>query len=154
MLKIYSPRDAEQKLLIAAWVGSQIPCRPVFDDPSIISFWDGDDLVGAVVYSHYRGTDIEMSCACKHQRYLSRKVLRPIFRYPFWQLQCRRVTAIVHEDNAHSLDFNLRLGFVHEGVVRKAFGERDGVLLGMLREDCPWIRPTAKDLELVKQIAA
>lgn len=101
-------------------------------------------LMGGVVFDSYRETqghgDIIMSGAFDDPAWATRKILRRLFSYPFVQLGCRRMTTVTTFDNEAALNLDLRLGFQVEGVLRCMFpGDRDGVLLGMLREECRWI---------------
>lgn len=73
------------------------------------------------------------------QRWLSKAYLAWIFRIVFLQWNMRRVSALVAADNEQSVKMVARMGFVQEGVVRKAFGEQDGILFGMLREECRYL---------------
>ncbi|HJX18964.1 MAG TPA: GNAT family protein [Acidiferrobacterales bacterium] len=106
---------------------------------------DGGQLIGGVVYtSYYRladGTgDISLTAAGA-PGWLTKATLRVIFGYPFRQISCSRVTALTSKPNRRSRDLLERLGFVHEGTIRGAFGcGRDGILYGMIREQCKWIR--------------
>ncbi len=101
-------------------------------------------LIGGVAYTGYAelpdGThDMMMSCAGE-PGWLTKLSLRVFFSYPFIQLNCSRVTTIAAKSNRKARDLNERLGFTHEGTVRGGFGHgRDGILYGMLREECRFI---------------
>ena len=74
------------------------------------------------------------------RRWMTRDFLRVAFRYPFWQLGCRRVTGYVPASNADALRFDLHLGFVQEGRMREALPDgEDVIVLGMLRNECRWL---------------
>lgn len=96
-------------------------------------------ILGVVVYTRFSKFNCEMSVAAASARFLSKSNLKSFFGYPFHQCQFRRVTAVVEEGNTHSLDFNRRLGFHREGVLRGWFGDQDGIIFGMLKEECPWL---------------
>lgn len=52
----------------------------------------------------------------------------------------RRVNFIVAADNRVSVDMVERLGAQIEGRVRCAFpGDVDGLVMGMLKEECRWV---------------
>lgn len=97
-----------------------------------------NQLMGAVLYTNYRGPSIEMTCAGE-PGWLTRTHLREFFAYPFLQLGCRRVTGIVHRKNKHARKINERLGFKLEGVCRHGFENGDACVYGLTREDCKWI---------------
>lgn len=73
------------------------------------------------------------------KNWVSRSLLRAAFAYFFDQLGLPRVEARVHSQNEKALRLNEGLGFKREGVRRLSFGDADGILLGMLREECRWI---------------
>ncbi len=97
---------------------------------------DGD-LLAVVVYNLWSGADIAMHVAAMPgRRWMTRGFLRAVFRYPFVQLGCRRVTGYVPASNADALRFDAHLGFRHEGVMREALDNGEDVILyGLLRED-------------------
>lgn len=94
-------------------------------------------IVGAVMFTRFADGDVEMTCAGE-PGWTNRSSLRLIFSYPFGQLKCRRVTAIVHERNGTMRDYCERMGFTLEGVKRKALDGADAYIFGLLREDCKW----------------
>lgn len=101
---------------------------------------DGD-LLAVVVYNLWSGADIAMHVAAMPgRRWMTRAFLRAVFRYPFVQLECQRVTGYVPASNADALRFDRHLGFVEEGRMREALPTGEDVLvLGMLRRECRWL---------------
>lgn len=99
------------------------------------------EIMGVVAYDHWTPGNCEMSIASDLTgHWMTREFLRLAFAYPFLQCGLRRVTGVVEEDNWRALNLDTRLGFVFEGRLRKWFGDKDGIVLGMLREECRWIR--------------
>ncbi len=98
-----------------------------------------DALIGGVVYTNYRGCDIEMLAAAESPRWITKAHLDAFFGYPFRQLKCLRVTAVIERRNRHARDFVERLGFRLEGSHPKAMDGRTALSYGMLREHCRWI---------------
>lgn len=124
------------------WVSNKIHGDDKFppEAPSIGMLENGK-IVGGVVYTMYTGTGIMMNVAGGYKGWINREFLRVAFNYPFKQLGCTRVSGLIRVDNHVALDFDTRLGFKREGVIRK--GDYDGtdlVLMGMLREECKWIK--------------
>lgn len=70
---------------------------------------------------------------------INRKFLKHCFWYPFVQLKLNRITGLVPATNKRALKFDLSLGFVSEGLIRKGLPGDDLVILGMLREECRFI---------------
>jgi len=98
------------------------------------------DILGAVVFSEYRKTDIQISIAADSKRWLSKKIVRDIFSYPFFFLGCNRATSYTAENCANVQDILIKFGFRKEGVLRKALNCGDALIYGMLREECKWIK--------------
>lgn len=130
-------RDAE----VCAWVAGRIPHVDEFGPLAVsIGIERDGEPVGGVVYHEYRGNDIQMSCASTTPKWLQNCILRALFRYPFEQLGCGRVTAFAPSGNRHTCQFLERLGFVREGVMRRGFEDDDCAIYGMLKEECKWIK--------------
>lgn len=97
-------------------------------------------LLGGVVFDQWTERNVVMSGAFDSPRWCSRQTLRQLFSYPFIQLGLRRMTTITTADNERAIRLDLKLGFQHEGTLRNFFpGDVDGVVLGMLREECRWL---------------
>lgn len=127
--------------LVAGWVAEHIPHVDGFEKMTAIGIMDDQGMpLGAVVYHEYRGWDIQLSCAAETPRWLSKSALDVIFRYPFVQLGCKRVTAMTPLKNAHTRQFLERVGFKQEGILRQGFNEDDCVVYGMLRDECKWVK--------------
>ena len=67
-------------------------------------------------------------------------MLYGIFAYPFEQCGLRRVTAPISSKNKASLILVIKLGFMFEGRLVNGCTDGDQVIMGMLREDCPWTK--------------
>jgi RimJ/RimL family protein N-acetyltransferase len=102
-------------------------------------------LIGGVVYHGYRPDDgdINVSAAFDRPDWAYPQTLRTLFAYPFVQLGCERITAVVARKNKRSRKLIEGLGFKLEGVARRAFGRKDdAILYGLLRRDCRFLRNT------------
>lgn len=101
-------------------------------------------VIGGVVYNNYSPLgigNIEMSIATLDKRWCSRHTLRALFRYPFTQLSVGRVTAHCSANDEGVIMFLKKLGFVEEGLHRKAhFTGCDVLSFSMLKEECEWIK--------------
>ena len=95
--------------------------------------------VGVVLFSDFNECNGQISVASTTPRFLSRSLLRTVFGYVFGQCNLRRVTCFVATDNGRSLSLARRLGFVPEGILARWFGEKDGIVLRMLPEECRWL---------------
>lgn len=141
-MKTY-PTTENQKLL-ADTAMMRIKCPPFPGDATSIGFIRTKDsaLVGGVTFSNYTGGEIWGSIWIDDPLVWTRTNLRIMFEYPFDLCGVRRISAIVKGDNSASLRVIKKMGFQQEGVSRQFFGEgpeNDGILFGMLRQECKWI---------------
>lgn len=112
--------------------------RPFVPPYVAVGVADGWELRGAIVFNSYTGPDIEMSLigtGC-----WSRSVIRWAMTYVFRQLGCARLTVTVRASQPEHEAIAKRLGFVREGLIRRKFGDDDGIAMGMLAEECRWLR--------------
>lgn len=102
-------------------------------------------LVIGVVYSWYSGFAMEMSTAIDEagKAILGRRILRVVFGYPFEDAKCLRVGTLAPAWRADIVEFNERLGYVREGLMREATPQGDYVIFGMLRRECRWLPKTS-----------
>jgi len=78
---------------------------------------------------------------------ISRAFIKHCFWYPFVQLKLNRVTGLVPASNKRALKFDLGLGFVYEGLLRKGLPDDDLIILGMTREECRFIPSIHRGLQ-------
>ena len=101
-------------------------------------------LVAGCVYHRWRAFDCEVTFASLTPRWVLPQNLIPLFHYPFVQRNLMRLTLIIGANNKSAIRTNVRLGFKVEGVARKAYdGTNDAIILGMLREECPYLEGLA-----------
>lgn len=105
----------------------------------LASLDDDGAPMGVVIISGFTEFNCELSVYSTTPRFLTRNFLKVIFHYVFITAKKRRVTAIVEEWNEMALDTDCRIGFVHESVAKNWYGDVDGIVLRMLREDCKWV---------------
>ena len=134
----------DDRVRVANWVSERTPYIDEFDvfDENLqaIGFTKNNRIVCGVVYTDYRGRDIQMHCACDDPSIWTRENISLCFEYPFNQLGVVRVTAPVPSTYERALSINQRLGFQVEGVLRDFIEQDvDVVLLGMMRHECKWI---------------
>lgn len=126
--------------LIAAWVRARIP----FMDPEgfgpcqAIGVVDSAGrIVGGVVFhgwnNHYRS--IEMSSAADSAKWLSRRVIAGILSYPFEQLGVERLSSITRPEDKRTRHALEAIGMTYEGSGRKVFGEYDGAVYCLLKDE-------------------
>jgi ribosomal protein S18 acetylase RimI-like enzyme len=100
---------------------------------------DDDDRVALVVVFEFKTPfDAHLSTVLVDTRALNRRLLTALTRTVF--TKATRVTAMVDPQNVRALRQVWRMGFKHEGYIRRGIeGTRDGVMFGLLPEDCPYL---------------
>jgi RimJ/RimL family protein N-acetyltransferase len=119
---------------ISRWAGDRIgvedwgPCR------AIGVMWHGE-IVAAAVFNNFRWPNIEISFVTASPRWATPQAVKAIFRYPFVQLDCKRLTSTTEATNQRARAFLCRLGFRHEGTHPDALPTGDAATYGLLRKD-------------------
>ena len=103
------------------------------------------ELIGGFVYSEHRlcpGGGSVGICAAGERDWLSRANLSVFLgSYPFGQLGCHRINAMIAKSNKRARGVIERLGFKNEGTIRGAFApNKDGIFYGLLQSESRWIR--------------
>lgn len=115
-------------------------------DSRILTNLDDDGQpVGAIVYRHITESNLEMIVALHEGRGLNLEFMYRMFAYPFIQLRLPHVSTVADELNTASIRLTLHAGFVIEGRMRRIHNGRDGIIFGMCRDECRWIRPSIRD---------
>lgn len=100
---------------------------------------EDNGLVAMVVVFEFKTWfDAHVSTVLIDHRALTRRLLSILVRTVF--SRARRITALVDPNNIRALRQVWRMGFRHEGYIRRGIeGDRDAVLFGLLPEDCPYM---------------
>jgi hypothetical protein len=123
--------------MVAAMVAARIP-NVSFGEYTALGVVRRGKLVGGVVYHNYVKHDIQVSIAIDGSLFMP---WRALFSYPFNQLGCRRITAMIGRKNKKSRKICEALGFKLEGVHLKGLdGQQDVMSYGLLKEHCRWIK--------------
>lgn len=96
-------------------------------------------FAGAVIYSRFTPWHCEVSAVVVNKHMCQRKVLFDLFAYPFQQLGYKRLNCVIALNNVKSLKSALKLGFTPEAQLRNWFGDTDGVMFRLLKEECKWL---------------
>lgn len=108
---------------------------------------DEQDFVAGTVFTNFRQTDIEVSCAGETPAAWRPNVCRAIFKYIFEQLGCVRCTSITTKGNKKARAFLEGLGFQLEGNVRLGYdGTKDALIYGLLRSECRFLADESEPL--------
>jgi L-amino acid N-acyltransferase YncA len=106
----------------------------------IASLSDDGGVLGVVMFSRFMEFNCELSVASTSPKFLTRKFLNVIFHYAFLTAGKHRITAVVEDGNLGALGINKRLGFTEEARLKGWYGEKDGIILRMLRSECRWLK--------------
>lgn len=100
-----------------------------------------DRFAGAVLYTNYRETSIEI-CWAGEPGWATREHLHGIFAYPFLQLGCLRASGCIRRSNGASRKFAKDIGCREVGVLEHEYGPGDdGILYTITADKCRWINP-------------
>jgi hypothetical protein len=130
----------EDKAYILDWVAARVGGHPG-NTAVPIGLVDDEtgDLVAGVFYHDWSGPNIVMAVAGTGSNWMTREYLRYCFYYPFVQLDCERITALIDEYNQASINLVKRLGFVEEARLhRAAKGGFDLIIFVLWRDKCRW----------------
>lgn len=129
--------------LVVRWAGRAIPGfmpSPGAKGLGVLN-QDGTDLVAGVIYERFNGVHMEVAITARHgSHWASRHTLRHLFGYPFNQMNCICISALVPMTNLQSLNLATKLGFEPEAYVK--YAAPDGspmVVLKLYRDKCRWI---------------
>lgn len=136
----------DQKRTVAAWALQHLrmPRYSGLADPfsepyEAFGVLRQGELSGVVIFSG-QTVDGEISITVVGAGW-TRSLFRWVGDYVFNQLGCVRLSAIVADPIV--ANYCVRLGFVREGVKRRYYGDVDGIMLGMLKEECKWLKRAA-----------
>jgi hypothetical protein len=100
---------------------------------------DEGKLLGGVIYDGCTGPCIFAHQAGFSKHWLSRDMLWILFDYVFVQLKCKKVCGTIPSSNQTLLEFNKKLGFSQEAVIKDAYPDGDMLVVSMTREQCRWL---------------
>lgn len=128
---------------VGAWIFARTRGTWVKGMGAAIGFTYETSLVAGVAYTMYNGANVWAAIAVDpayQRRWLSRDALRVIFDYPFRQLGCQRISALVYETNTVSQRFLTRLGFHREATLANAAPDGDMFVYALHAKECRWLR--------------
>lgn len=125
---------------VAAWVAERAGCdHHAWAEFTTIGLERNGELVGGAVFESFTGTNANIHVAGSGAYWMTRTFLFAVFDYAFNQLRLKRLTGYVEAANTRALDFDRKLGFVDEAVLKDAAPSGDVMILCMRREHCRFI---------------
>lgn len=132
---------------IADYVQSNLPQiagRGRFKPFRSFAFVVGGKVIGGFVLTKYTGFDAHLTIFAERPRFVGHHALAECYRWAFDELGLVRLTCHVDPANSKALNAALKTGFKREGLIRKGYdGVNDAIALGMLREDCAFLKGTS-----------
>ena len=115
--------------------------RECLADPTCIGLLRDGRLIGGVLYEGYTGPggSVEMHVAGVGRTWLTRRMLRLAFHYPFTQLECKVIYGRVPSWKPEALRLDLKLGFTLEYVMKDAAPQGDYYLVAMREAQCRFL---------------
>jgi RimJ/RimL family protein N-acetyltransferase len=106
--------------VVSQWAADRLGYERGFGPSEAIGILDGEALIGAVVFHNWapEGGVVEMSAFAADPRWLSKTVLRTVFRYAFDALGCQMVVWRVAPSNNRTCRLAHRLGFISHRIPR------------------------------------
>jgi hypothetical protein len=98
---------------------------------------DAGTIRGAAIFNDFAEKNIELTCVGPGA--FTRDVRRELAHIAFNVNGCNRVTIRTAKSNQRLVRAAVRWGWKIEGLLRRWYEGDDAVVLGMLREECPFL---------------
>lgn len=127
---------------VGEFVMARMPFGPRWTNYKAIGIERDGVVVAGVVYEGMSRCDVNIHSAVDDPSAVNFEWMFTMFDYPFNQCGLTRVTGLVPRSNQKVITFDVdKVGFKVEGIARKALPDGDDiVILGMLKDECKWIR--------------
>lgn len=121
MITLEVPQTVEENHMLGMWVAKRVKNFAPKNFTTMAFFEHGVGIIAVILYQNFRGTDIEMIFAAEPgTKWAQRDLMNMALRYPFKQLGCNRISAIIRKDNKRAREIIQRIGFKQEGKIRRA----------------------------------
>jgi len=124
--------------LVAEWVARRLGRKHWYAKSNVaLGMTDGEKLIGGMVFYDYRpGAEVHFSVATAGPKAMKLRALARMYAYAFGQLGVKRITAEIELKNTRSIRLAEGVGFIREGVKRKAAPDGGHVgVFGLLLKD-------------------
>jgi RimJ/RimL family protein N-acetyltransferase len=133
-----SGENAVPNEILVNWISARLGIKD-FGPCTTIGVSHKGEIVAVALYNKYLPPNIEVSFCVSSPKWASPGAVHKILRYPFQQLNCKRITATTEATNQRARAFLCRLGFKQEGYHREVFPNGDAITYGLLRRECRWL---------------
>lgn len=121
-----------------AWVANQCEADPRLASAAIGWLRDDEHTCG-VFYDNFTGSSITATIAIAPGAVMPKEFLRAIFAYPFEQLGCRKIVALVADDNHKSKTMLEKMGFVIDAVVPDYYPDSSLIIYALSKPLCRYL---------------
>lgn len=104
------------------------------------------ELLGGSLFTNFTGRSICIHVGSFANHWINKDLLWVTFHYPFIQLGCDKLIGLVPSYNERALEFDRKLGFKEETIIRDVYPEGDMIVLSMYKDDCRWINLTPSSI--------
>lgn len=118
--------------IVRAWVSQKIG-QPIEQGETLGVLTPEGRLIGGFVFNHFQGDCIDMSLAGRGC--ILRSVWQAVGSYVYRQRGCARLQVVTRSSNKAVRSMAPRLKFKFEGKLRRFYGNEDGLLFSLLREE-------------------
>jgi hypothetical protein len=123
---------------VAEWVANMAEADPRLVVGAVGWLRDQHLTCGAF-YESYTHRSITATIAVAPGAVMPKDFLRAIFHYPFVQLGCEKIVALIAENNWKSQNLVEKMGFVKEAVVAEYYPEGDLFIYSMTKSQCRFL---------------
>jgi hypothetical protein len=123
---------------VATWVANMADADPRLT-VGAVGWLRDDDLTCGAFYENYTRRSITATIAVAPGAVMPKEFLRAIFHYPFTQLSCEKIVALIAENNWKSQNLVEKMGFVKEAVVTDYYPEGDLFIYSMTKQQCRFL---------------
>ena len=123
---------------VTTWVANMADADPRLT-VGAVGWLRDDDLTCGAFYENYTRRSITATIAVAPGAVVPKEFLRAIFHYPFVQLGCEKIVALIAENNWKSQNLVDKMGFVKEAVVDNYYPEGDLFIYTMTKPQCRFL---------------
>jgi len=123
---------------VATWVANMADADPRLT-VGAVGWLRDDDLTCGAFYENYTRRSITATIAVAPGAVVPKEFLRAIFHYPFVQLGCEKIVALIAENNWKSQNLVEKMGFEREAVVTDYYPEGDLFIYSMTKSQCRFL---------------
>ena len=118
---------------VVEWMAKQLKCT--FGVCQGIGWMKDGEIVAGIVFDGYNQANIFVHIAKLRGERMPPTLIAAMFDYPFRQLQCKRLSAIISDRNEASMGFARKLGATVNGFLEDGAVDGNLVIFGLLRKD-------------------